>query len=344
MIKGVFLWLNRIRIKLGKWVWLILAVLLVGCFLLSRGRNKSAPITTTVQKGTVREELVLTGSVNAEKYAKLSFPTAGKISWVGVEEGEEVYKGQALVALDKTTLDATYQEAQNTYRKYEATAQNILDQVKDHSSDESFSQKDTRTTAEVNRDSAYDAVRAAKYNLDNATILAPFAGVISSLPYTSPGVNVLSTDTQVELVDPSTIYFDVDADQNDVTNLKVGQKVSIVLDPYQGKEMMGEVSFISLTPKEGEAGTNYKVKVVFDDGVLDDVTIRIGMTGDAKFILSQKDDALYVPTEFVKSDIKGTYIKLGSEKNKTYIEKGLENEDTTEIVSDKVKVGDTVYD
>lgn len=345
MLNKAFFWLKTVKSKLGKWFWVILAVfLIVAGVVVFRNRNKPQPASATVEKGQVKSELVLTGTVDADKYAQLAFPTSGKISWVGVDEGAQVYKGQALISLDKTVLNSTYQEALNTYRKYEATAQNVLDQVKDHSTDESFAQKDTRTTAEVNRDSAYDAVKAAKYNLDNATIYAPFAGIISSLPFSSPGVNVSLTDTQVVILDPITIYFDVDADQNDVTSLNLGQSVSIVLDSYQDKELVGKVSYISYTPKPGEAGTNYKVKVVLSNPDVDGEIVRIGMTGDAHFTLSEKDDALYVPTEFVKADIKGSYLKLGDPKNKTYVETGLENETTTEIISDKVKAGDTVYD
>lgn len=340
-----FLWLKTVKSKLGKWFWVILAlVAIVGGFLLLKKGKKTDLVSATVQKGTVKEELILTGSVNAEKYATLYFPTSGKISWVGVKEGQEVYRGQALTSLDKTTLNAAYQQALNNYRSYQASADSVVDSVKNHSSDESFAQKATRTAAEVARDNAFDSVKAAKYNLDNATIIAPFAGLISLLPFTSPGVNVSFTDPQVTLVDPATIYFDVDADQNDVTNLKVGQKVVIVLDSYQDKTLDGTVSFISFTPKTGVAGTTYKVKVVFAPGTLSGALPRIGMTGDAKFTLSEKQEALYVPSDFVKSDIKGKYLRVGKSNNKTYIETGLEGEERIEILGDKVKVGDTVYD
>jgi hypothetical protein len=67
------------------------------------------------------------------------------------------------------------------------------------------------------------------------------------------------------------------------------------------------------------------------------------MTGDAKFILSQKDDVLYVPSEFLKSDIKGKFVKVGSVKNKTYVTTGIEGEERVEIVTG-VAEGDIVYD
>jgi RND family efflux transporter MFP subunit len=321
----------------------VLTAILAGYFFIFN-KPKNEISSANVEKGVVREELILTGSVMAEKHALLSFPTSGKISWVGVSEGQKVYRGQALTSLDKTTLNTTYQQALNTYRDKQASAENTLDTVKDNSDDESFSQKATRTTAEVARDNAYDAVTAARYNLNNATLLAPFAGIVSSLPFTSPGVNVSAADTQVEIVDPATIYFEVDADQTDVTKIKEDQEVIVVLDTYSDKELKGKVSFIAYTPKSGEAGTVYKVKVKFDTGAFGEVLPRIGMTGDAKFVLSEKSDVLYVPSEFVNSDVKGKFLKLGKSNNKTYVETGIENEESVEIKSEKVKEGDVVYD
>jgi RND family efflux transporter MFP subunit len=341
----IFGWFKKSKKRLKGWFWVIVVVLvLVAGFFFVKGRSKKELISSTVGKGIVMEELILTGSVKGEKHSLLSFPASGKISWVGVTEGQKVVKGQALISLDKTVLNATYQQALNYYKDKQASAEKAEDDVKNHSSDETLTQKATRTTAQVARDSAWDSMLAAKYNLDNATIVAPFAGIVSSLPFSSPGVNVSLTDTMVEIIDPATLYFDVDADQNDVTSITLGQKVIMVLDSYSDKEISGKVIFVAFTPKSGATGTNYKVKVMFDEGAFLEIAPRVGMTGDAKFVLSQKDDVIYVPSEFVKSDIKGKYIKVGSVKNKTYVETGLESEERVEIVGSGLNEGDIVYD
>lgn len=345
MAKNIFQRIGDWEKRLGKWFWVILAAIaVVVLVLIFRGRGKKEVTTAKVERGLVKQELVLTGSINAEKYATLYFPTSGKISWIGVKEGDKVNRGQALISLDKTVLAAAYQQALNNRRNTQAAVNNVHDQLKDNDTTETFSEAATRVAAEVANDNAWDALKAAAYNLSNSTLYAPFTGVVSSLPFDSPGVNVSFTDAQVVIVDPATIYFDVDADQNDVTSLKEGQEVSVVLDSYQDKEITGKVSFIAFTPKVGETGTSYKVKVVFDKVALGDFLPRVGMTGDAKFTLSQKDGVLYVPSDFVKSDITGKYIKLGAANNKTYIDTGLTSEERTEIISDKVKEGDTVYD
>jgi RND family efflux transporter MFP subunit len=331
--------------KIKKWFWvIIIAVILgIGGFFYFNNKAKNGSVTTAVQKGEVKEELILTGSVKADKHATLYFPSAGKISAVYVKEGDWVKKGRALTSLDKTTLNTVYQQALNNYRNYQAAAENAVDSVKDHSKDETFAQKATRTAAEVARDNAWDAVTAAKYNLDNSTLFAPFEGLIASLPFGSPGVNVGFTDPQVEILDPASIYFEVEADQSEVINLKEKQGVVIVLDSYRDKEFLGTVSFIGFTPKAGEAGTIYKVKVKLTESEVEEVLPRIGMTGDAKFVLSQKEDTLYVPPKFIHSDKDGKYVNLGGKTKKARVTIGIEGEERVEITSG-VKEGDILYE
>ena len=321
-------------------VLIILAVVLL-IYFVRKGKNQT--VETTVQKGSITEDLVLTGSVKADKHVVLYFPTGGKISAVYVKEGQWVYRGQSLTSLDKTVLNSAYMQALNAYRNSQAAAENVLDSVKDHSTDETYAQKATRTAAESARDSAYDAVQAAQYNLNNATLHAPFAGFVTSLPFPNPGVNVNMTDAQVELLDPESIYFEVEADQSEVTKIKEEMPVVVILDSFRDKELVGVVSFVSFSPKALEASTIYEVKVELDKESFEGLQPRIGMSGDARFIISQKDDVLYVPTRFVNTDSDGQYVNLGKPGNKVRVETGIEGEDNIEIVSG-VKEGDVLFD
>jgi len=325
-------------------IFVVVLLLVAGGIAFSVIRKNAASVeTTTVQKGTIKEELILSGEVKAEKYVQMTFPVGGKIAWVGVAEGDTVRKGQALSSIDSTTLDAAYQQARATLRKYEATVDYVHDSLKDKATTETYSERDTRTTAEVNKDYAYDAFRAAEYNLKNAMLYAPFAGVVTQIGQTSPGVNIMVTETQIELLDPATIYFEVTADQDEIVNIKNGDQVAVVLDSFSDKELKGLVSYVGFTPKEGESSTVYEIKIKLTEGEYEGLNYKLGMTGDAKFVLSQKDDALYVPNNFVNSDKNGKYVYLGNKKNKLYIKVGIEGEENTEIVGD-VKEGDKLVD
>ena len=124
----------------------------------------------------------------------------------------------------------------------------------------------------------------------------------------------------------------------------MGQPVTIILDSLPDETLNGEISFISYTPKPGEAGTVYKVKVTLNGEDLDIHKVRIGMSGDAHFIIKDKNDVLYVPPKFINSNGDGKYLNVGSTNNKVYIEVGIEGEDRVEIISDKVKEGEIIFD
>lgn len=219
----------------------------------------------------------------------------------------------------------------------------VYDEVKGHDKDESFEQKEDRTQAEVNRDNAYRSFIIAKKNLANAGIVAPFDGVITNVTYPYTGLNTTLAQSQIEIVNPETIYFEVSADQSEVINISKGQKVAVILDSFSSDEYAGEVGYVGLTPKRGEVGTVYAVKVKLSEVNSKITKFRIGMTGDAKFILDENGDVLFVPTNFINSDSKGKFVNLGKPKNKVYVEVGIEGEERTEIVGG-IKEGDIVFD
>ena len=76
---------------------------------------------------------------------------------------------------------------------------------------------------------------------------------------------------------------------------------------------------------------------------MEEENLKMGMRGDAGFILSKKENVLYVPPKFINSDPKGKYVNKGKSNNKTYVEVGVESEQRVEIISG-LKEGDVLYD
>ena len=323
---------------------LIVVIVVIGVVSFFFFKNKNKDIkAVNIQKGNLKEEMILSGQINATNYAKLSFETSGKIVFVGTTEGDKINKGKLISKLDTTVLNSSYQIALSNLRAYEATVANIHDQVKGHDSDESYAQKDLRTTAEVNKDKAYESVLQAKRNLDGASLYAPFNGIITYLAHPFSGVYTSLGTVEAEIIDPSTIYFDVLADQTEATRLSVGQKVEIVLDSFEDKNFEGQVSNISFVPKNGESGSVYSVKVSFVNIDLVNSQFKMAMTGDSKFVVSEKKDVLFVPNNYVKQDKDGRFVKTTTKGEKIYIETGIESEEYTEIIGN-VTEGRVVYD
>lgn len=333
---GVFL---KKRWKLS----LVLFLIIVGgIWYFSRNIGKDLK-TTTIQKGTIAEELILSGTVNATNYAQLAFETSGKIVYVGVKEGDEVKKGKLLSKLDTTLLNSEYQKAMSDRRYTQANVENVHDQVKDNDETESYAEKDIRTYSEIANDKAWENVIKAKRSLDGASLFAPFNGIVTSVAYPFSGVNVMATIAQIELIDPTTMYMFVLADQTEVTKLSVGQKAKIILDSFDDQAFEGKIETISFTPVAGESGSSYSVKVSFVGVDLLTSRFKIGMTGDIKFVIAERDDVLFVPSGFVNSQKGEKYVRTNPKNGKVYVEIGLESEDDTQITGD-IHEGQTLYD
>lgn len=71
--------------------------------------------TVKVIRGDLEKDLTLAGKVDAGSYALLQFQTSGRLSWVGVKEGDEVKKWQAIASLDKQDLEKQLKKIMNDY-------------------------------------------------------------------------------------------------------------------------------------------------------------------------------------------------------------------------------------
>lgn len=325
-----------------KKILVVLILVIGGLFFYFKNKNIVVK-TTIIQKGDLKEEMTLSGEITAVNYAKLSFETSGKIVFVGTTEGSVVKKGKLLSKLDTTVLNSNYQTALSNLRINDATVENIHDQVKNHSTDETYAQKDLRTTAEANKDKAYEAMIIAKRNLDGASIFAPFNGIVTYLSHPFSGVYTSLGVTEVEVIDPNTLYFNTLADQTEVIKLKINQNVKIILDSFENKVFDGQVTNISFTPKPDETGLVYSVKVLFNNLDLSKSQFKIAMTGDARFIISEKTNVFFVARNFLKQDKNGNYLKINKKGKKLYVKTGIESENGIEIIGN-IKEGQVIYD
>lgn len=334
-MKKLFGFLGKLKKRLGKFFWPLIAILaIIIVSRVSAGRKAVKVELAQASVGDLIETVSTSGTVNADQYSVLTFQTGGKVSYVGVKSGDVVRKGQTIAKLDSVGLNAAYQQALNNYRKYQASAENVLDQVKDHSADESYAQKDSRTTAEVNRDNAYDAMLAAANNLQNATIYAPFVGVMDTVSPASPGVNVGLGAANYTIVNPASTYFDAEVEETDLPNIAIGQDVNIRLDAYPNEEIAGKVETIGMVAFTSSTGGNaYHVRISLPENT--DGKFKVGMQGDIDIIFNSIPSVLKVPSTSLTSDGDRYYVwePVGGKLKKVEVEIGAESIDETEIKS-----------
>jgi RND family efflux transporter MFP subunit len=157
--------------------------------------------------------------------------------------------------------------------------------------------------------------------LEYADLWTPIEGVVTHIDIPKAGVNITPANAAFEIVNPKTLYFSATVEQADVVNLKEEMKGKLTLDSFSDFEDEVKISYISFSPKSGETGTVYEVKLELSDKTKK-LPLRLGMTGDVEFLIKEKNKVIALPSRFIKKDKKGSYVfvKENNKKIKKYIE------------------------
>lgn len=333
---------NAFRKTLGIWVWVILIGIAILTWRGISSSNQTLKVETLkVEKGNIVESVSTSGTVQADKYAVLTFPAGGKVVSVSVTTGQKVLKGQFIAQIDTVALNAAYQNAQNTYRATQAAVDLEHDNDKNYGAGETFSQKSTRTAAEVANDNAYNNVLAAQDALKNAIIFAPFSGIMDTVSPSSPGINLAAAAANYTIVDPTSVYFDAEVEETDLPNIAVGQRVDVKLDAYPDEIIHGVIETIGMVAFTSSTGGNaYHVRIILPENINE--KFRVGMGGDADIIFATLNNVLKVPSSAVINET-NNYVWLiqNGRAKKVQVEIGGASADETEIRSG-VSEGDIV--
>lgn len=328
--------------------------------------KKTTLESTTVKKGDLKQELTLSGKIEAEERVTLQFQTAGQLAWVGVKEGDYVQKYQGLASLDQRQLKKTLEKKLNDYM----TTRWDFEQTKDNAQSgvllgqqrynlEAGNKAAFSGQHEINliNDMIKRILEKSQFQLNNsvlevelqtlsidlANLWTPINGIVTRIDAPFPGLNITPAQAQFEIVNPGSVFLEVTADQTEVVNLKEGMEATIIFDSYPNKPLKGVIKNISFIPKKEETGTVYRVKVAPLEIDNKNYQYRIGMTADATFTIAKSENVLYLPLRFVKSDEKGKYVFLGEKRKKAYVRSGFETDNDLEIVSG-LSQGNLVYD
>ncbi len=182
-------------------------------------------------------------------------------------------------------------------------------------------------------------LQQAKVDLQNATLVAPFDGVVASIA-ANVGEQV-SESVVMTIVDPMAIRIDVTVDESDVAKVAAGQPVTITFDAAPDRQMRGKV--LSVPPM----GTTQQGVVTYLISIAPELTgppLPAGMTAVANIEVERKDSVLLVPNRAVRTVGRNKVVDVLVEGGKTEtrtVEVGSSNDQFTEIVSG-VQAGEQV--
>ncbi len=153
----------------------------------------------------------------------------------------------------------------------------------------------------------------ALLNIDNARLLAPRDGVLSSVNV-RVGELFTGNTTAMVLADLQSYHMTVQVDEIDVRQVQMGQGVSLIMDALPDSQLTGRVTSISPTANEVGSTITYEVEIVPDPT---DAPLREGMSATAIITTAQVDNVLLIPNRYVRFD---------RDKNKYFVFKVLNDE------------------
>jgi len=244
---------------------------------------KVSPLRTAVRvrvapvvEESIERSGTVSGVVHAFHRASIAAEATGRVMERRVEPGDLVEAGQALIELDATRLRLAVEQAEATLRTREidlAEARRELERGDRLLGDDAISESrhDAQRFAVDRAKSAENlarvALRTAKRNLADATVLAPFAGSVEDVQvdvgdHVSPG-RPLAT-----LVDFSRARIHAGVTGSEAAGLKPGTPALVALEELGGTAVEAEIHSVGRIA-DPASGT-YDVELWLDspDGLL----------------------------------------------------------------------------
>jgi HlyD family secretion protein len=302
--------------------WIIVSIIL-------SKREKPIPVTTEMAiRKTIVQTVSATGKIQPEVEVKISPEVAGEIIELPVEDGMRVKKGDLLVKIKPDSYKALVEQqeaaisaAKATNLQQKATMMKTdqdLKRAKDLFGKKLISEQEYNA-AEAAHDVAKNTYESSLHEIERAeagssqardqlsktTIYSPIDGTITILNSKS-GERLVATGqfagTEVmRVADLGHMEARVDVNENDVVNVKIGDKANIKIDAYGDRKFNGTVYQIGNTGKTTGAGTqeevtNFEVKIRIEDH---NVELKPALSCTADIQTNAVKDAVAVPMQAV---------------------------------------------
>lgn len=224
---------------------------------------------------SVELHISLTGKTLASESLLLINSYAGRITDLKVEKGQLVNKGQSLLQIDNRTLTMELAQANLLVKQRQLE----LDGIKQLNL-ENFSSRVNLAQAETELAAAKSTQSTLRVHLENASVTAPFSGVINSLDVKQG--QVLSSGAEIgTLVSLDPLKVSVNIPQSRIHQISLGTQASIRFE--SGDRVDGMVSFISAIANE--ASRTIAVEILVNNP---NNRIQSGLTASVDFTLDEQ--------------------------------------------------------
>jgi HlyD family secretion protein len=183
-------------------------------------------------------------------------------------------------------------------------------------------------------------VQALQNTIDQASIIAPFAGTITAIN-TVAREQVSSGDTALQMDDLSNLTVDLDISQMDINKIHHGQPAQLTFDAIPDKTYSGTVMEIAEAGTDSDGVIVFSVRVSLDDA---DELVKPGFTVTVSIITNQVKDVLLIPNTAIQYDAdEAAYVMEAGDLGgftALPIETGARSDAFTELKSGDLTEGD----
>jgi len=260
---------------------------------------------------TLQRRVRVIGALEPVRRAELSSQAGGRVESVAVRPGDRVAEGDLLVQVDQESLTLELDLARSNAA---ATATQLdLAEIQLERTEALLDRGVTTTSSldqarsqveglQANLSALQDQVLAAELRLRNASLRAPFDGIVSARNV-DPGQYVQTGTPLLTLVDLSTVELQANAPVSAGALLQPGQAVSVTVDGIVERSFDGTVARINPVAVAGTRTIPVYITLDNADGVL-----LGGMFATGQIVVAEAVDAVAVPTDALREDAEGIHV------------------------------------
>jgi multidrug efflux system membrane fusion protein len=258
----------------------------------------------------ITQGLPISGTVKALNYAVIKARVAGEVKEIWVREGDAVKTGQVLARIDPTEYQRRWVQAQETalaaksqmeiaQRQWD-TNKALVDQgfISKAAMDNSLA---SYQGAVATQKAAIAGAEVSRKALDDATLLAPFSGVIA-VRAAQVGERVSIDAKVLELVDLSQLEVEVPVSPSESLDVRVGQVASLQLEDRK-ENVTAKVKRISPSAQAGSRSVLIYLSLDKPEG------LRHGLFAKGMLGLG-KSQVIAVPLSSVRTDRAKPYVQV----------------------------------
>lgn len=239
-----------------------------------------ALLTIELFEGNGRKTGQIPGKASYSKKQSIVAQTSGTVKKVLVRNDEYVRAGQKLLVLENDTLMST----------------------------------STKNNLDI-RDSQL-SLDAQKKQLLDYNITSPIDGKVIKKYYKAGDTITNSGNSSTILMtvgDMSKMIFNIDVDELDIAKVALKQEVTVTADALPGEKFTGEVTIVAIEGKTSNGVTTYPVQVTISNPG----KLKPGMNVNAKILVENKKNVLYVPVASVTKSGGKAYVSVKDDGTKT---------------------------